>query len=576
MEARLSPSSPKKRRLIFSLIIGSSLIGLWIAHPYFNLLPFDNSAIGEQIYNQGIDSSGKPLEGQTEGDIEFKDAHFNCAQCHRRSGYGSSEGGNYVLPVTGDSLFNPRNFDRADLFKKLFKESQSKLFWARMRSAYQRPAYTDESLARAIREGIDPSGRKLSPLMPRYKISDRDMAGLTDYIKHLSSHNDPGVDENTIYFATVVSKNANADDKNAMLSTIAKFVEWLNLETKGNLDHPNFSPNYRSDFAKAFRIWNHEVWELSANPADWPKELAAYYEKQPVFALIGGMADGDWSPMHEFCENNKVPCLFPLTQMPPAEQSGHYSVYFNQGLLLEAKATAKYLLKEKSADPATAMVVFYSEDAEGSNPAKAFTEMLNAGKTRAIDNVPVKDMESFRHEWTKHVESHPEVGTVVVWPGRLKGAILSELKALFQKTERIFLPSELLQADLAGLPQEMLPKLYFSYPYELPTAYHPHAFRVRAWMNTRKLEVSNARIQFNTYYALNLLQYSLEHVVDHFSRDYLLEYIEHEAENALNPGTFPRLSLGPEQRFASKGAYLVQIDGPESQSVKPVSAWIVP
>jgi hypothetical protein len=222
------------------------------------------------------------------------------------------------------------------------------------------------------------------------------------------------------------------------------------------------------------------------------------------------------------------------------------------------------------------MVVFYSEDAEGSNPAKAFTEMLNADKTRAIDSVPVKDMESFRHEWTKYVESHPEVGTVVVWPGRLKGAILSELTALFQKTERIFLPSELLQADLAGLPQEMMPKLYFSYPYELPTAYHPHAFRVRAWMNTRKLEVSNARIQFNTYYALNLLQYSLEHVVDHFSRDYLLEYIEHEAENALNPGTFPRLSLGPEQRFASKGAYLVQIDGSESQSVKPVSAWIVP
>jgi hypothetical protein len=288
------------------------------------------------------------------------------------------------------------------------------------------------------------------------------------------------------------------------------------------------------------------------------------------------MADGDWSAIHEFCENNKVPCLFPLTQMPPAEQSGHYSVYFNQGLLLEAKATAKYLLKEKSADPAAAMVVFYSEDAEGSNPAKVFTEMLNADKTRIIDSVPVKDMESFRHEWTKYVESHPKVGTVVVWPGRLKGAILSELTVLFQKTERIFLPSELLQADLAGLPQEMMPKLYFSYPYELPTAYHPHAFRVRAWMNTRKLEVSNARIQFNTYYALNLLQYSLEHVVDHFSRDYLLEYIEHEAENALNPGTFPRLSLGPEQRFASKGAYLVQIDGSESQSIKPVSAWIVP
>ena len=552
------------------------LIGFWIAHQYFNFLLFDNSAIGEQIYNQGIDSSEEPLQGQTEGDIEFKDSHFNCAQCHRRSGYGSSEGGNYVLPVTGDSLFNPRNFDRADLFKKLFKESQSKLFWARMRSSYQRPAYTDESLARAIREGVDPSGRKLSPLMPRYKISDRDIAGLTAYLKHLSSHNDPGVDENTIYFATVVSKNANPDDKNAMLSTIAKFVEWLNLETKGNLDHPNFSPNYCSDFAKAFRIWNHEVWELSDNPAEWPRELAAYYEKKPVFALIGGMAEGDWTPVHEFCEKNKVPCLFPLTQMPPAEQSSHYSVYFNQGLLLEAKAIAKYLLKEKNADPTASMAVLYSVDAEGSNPAKVFTELLNAGKTRTVNSIPVKNMESFRHAWAEYAGNHSKVGTVVVWPGKLKGAILSELAVQFQKADRIFLPSELLQADLTSLPQEMMPKLYFSYPYELPTAYHPHTFRVRAWMNTRKLEVSDARIQFNTYYALNLLQYSLEHVVDHFSREYLLEYIEHEAENALNPGTFPRLSLGPEQRFASKGAYLVQLDGSVVQSIKPISSWIVP
>jgi hypothetical protein len=574
MDSRL-PSSARIRGLIFSLII-LPLIGFWIARQDFNFLPFDNAVLGEQIYNRGIGSSGEPLEGQTEGDIAFKDSHFNCAQCHRRSGYGSSEGGNYVLPITGDSLFNPRNFDRADLFKKLFKESQSKLFWARMRSSYQRPAYTDESLARAIREGIDPSGRKLSPLMPRYKINDRDMAGLTAYLKNLSSHNDPGVDENTIYFATVVSKNVNTDSKNAMLSIIAKFIEWLNLETKGNLDHPNFSPNYRSDFAKAFRIWNHEVWELSDNPEEWSKELAAYYKKKPVFALIGGMVEGEWRPIHEFCEENKVPCLFPLTQMPPAEQSGHYSVYFNQGVLLEAKAIAKYLLKEKSAEPATPMAVLYSDDAEGSNPAKVFSQMLNADKTRTVESIPVKDMESFRREWAKYVGNHPKAGTVIVWPGKLKGAILSELAVQSQKIDRIFLPSELLQADLTRLPQEMLPKLYFSYPYELPTAYHPHAFRVRAWMNTRKLEISDARIQFNTYYALNLLQYSLEHVVDHFSRNYLLEYIEHEAENALNPGTFPRLSLGPEQRFASKGAYLVQLDGSGEQSVKPVSSWIVP
>jgi hypothetical protein len=73
-----------------------------------------------------------------------------------------------------------------------------------------------------------------------------------------------------------------------------------------------------------------------------------------------------------------------------------------------------------------------------------------------------------------------------------------------------------------------------------------------------------------------MLQYGLEHIIDNFSRDYLLEYIEHEAENALNPGTFPRLSLGPGQRFASRGAYIITLDMASKHKIAPVSDWIVP
>ena len=559
--------------LLLVVLLGFS--GYW-AKQYYSLYKSSSQlSLGERIYNQGMDASGAPLQGRTEGDIDFKDANFNCAQCHRRSGYGSSEGGNYVLPITGSSLFNPRKFDRADLFKKLFKESQSKQFWARMRSAYERPAYTEASLAKAIREGVDPSGRTLSPLMPRYPIGDRDMAGLIAYLKNLSSRNDPGIDEQSIYFATIIGKGADAGSSKAMLSTISGFVEWLNLETKGNQDHPNFSPNYRSDFAKAFRLWRHEVWELSDNPANWPKELQAHYDKQPVFALIGGMAPGDWMPIHLFCEQNRVPCLFPITELPAQEQPGHYSVYFNGGLSLEAQAIAKFLSKEMKAETANPIVqIVADEEAGGMIPAKAFDAALSAESPLKREKISYKKIEDFRQSWAEYKKNHPHTGALVVWPGKFGTEVLTELALQPEAVERIYLPSSMLQADFSQFSQEFTAKLIFAYPYELPKAYHPHAFRVRAWMNTRRLPITNDRIQFNTYYALNLLQYSLEHVVDHFSRDYLLEYIEHEAENALNPGTFPRLSLGPEQRFASKGAYLVQFSS--NQSISPVSDWIVP
>ncbi|ESS66724.1 hypothetical protein MGMO_177c00150 [Methyloglobulus morosus KoM1] len=552
------------------------LVGLWVGQRTYHFFPFDKSKIGEQIYTLGITSSGDPLEGRTEGDIEFTDAHFNCAQCHRHSGYGSSEGGNFVMPITSSSLFNPRSYSRTDLFKKLFTESQSKQFWARMRSAYQRPAYTDVSLAAAIREGIDPSGRKLSPLMPRYKMNDTDMAGLVSYLKKLSSQNDPGVDEHSLYFATVVSKDANVDDKNAMLSTITKFFEWLNLATKGNLDHPNYSMNYRSDFLKSFRNWEHNTWELSENPDEWPKELAAYYEKKPVFALVGGMVKGDWTPIHKFCEKNRIPCLFPITDLPANEQASHYSIYFNEGLRLEAKTIAQYLSKDDVLTEPRSIVQFYSDEAQGEIPAKVLEQGLGAKKGIVTGSIRLTNLENFRQELSNYLQKYPQTDTIVVWPGTLDDVIMTELESQTGSIKRVFLPSALVPSNLDKFSEDLIQKLYFSYPYDLPSVYHPHAFRARAWMDTRKIPWINPRIQLNTYYALYLLEYGVEHVVEHFSRDYLIEFLEHEAEASINPGVFPRLSLGPEQRFASKGAYIVQLESSGEQLIKPVSSWIVP
>jgi hypothetical protein len=95
-------------------------------------------------------------------------------------------------------------------------------------------------------------------------------------------------------------------------------------------------------------------------------------------------------------------------------------------------------------------------------------------------------------------------------------------------------------------------------------------------MRSRGLAITRPHLQFDTCFALTIPQYGLEHIVDDFSRDYLLEYAEQGAENALNPGTYPRLGLGPGQRFASKGAYVVRHDAGARGGFVPVGEWIVP
>ncbi len=51
--------------------------------------------------------------------------------------------------------------------------------------------YDDASLARAIRDGIEPNGESLAWPMPQWDLSDRDMADLIDYLKELGGDGQP-------------------------------------------------------------------------------------------------------------------------------------------------------------------------------------------------------------------------------------------------------------------------------------------------------------------------------------------------------------------------------------------------
>jgi hypothetical protein len=141
---------------------------------------------------------------------------------------------------------------------------------------------------------------------------------------------------------------------------------------------------------------------------------------------------------------------------------------------------------------------------------------------------------------------------------------------------RVYLPSAAKDSANRMLSPEALARTRLVWPYDKPDGYHPRKFRVRGWMHSRRLEVSHPRIQLQTYYALTMAQFSLLHMIDDFYRDYMLEIIEHQAENELNPGTHPELALGPGQRFASKGAFIAELAPDTRLGYRVVSDWIVP
>ncbi len=274
---------------------------------------------GRLLFEQGRASEGRPLEVAIRSGGVLRGSTAACAGCHRESGAGGVEGGLYTPPITARALFAEDPPRRIDLYETLFQDELAPETWGRLRQRSPRPAYGDATLARAIGEGIEPTGRVLDPRMPRYSLSEEEIADLTAYLRTLGAADAPGVDEETLRFATVVwspSDSSKSPDsgrrERARLTTGEAFFRWKNADTARLRLRPPDPLGHEDDFPPAYREWRLAVWPLGDKSASWRRELAERYRAEPVFALIGdlsGAPEGAQRELAAFCAEREIPCL---------------------------------------------------------------------------------------------------------------------------------------------------------------------------------------------------------------------------------------------------------------------------
>ncbi|MFY9826559.1 MAG: SCO family protein, partial [Thermoanaerobaculia bacterium] len=528
---------------------------------------------GQRIYRDGLLPSGRPLAATVQGGVRVEGRHLACASCHRRSGFGASEGGVYVPRITGPALFQQRQLSRADLFRDLYQEVQPKPYGERVRDPRVRPAYTPETLAVALREGQDPTGRTLDPLMPRYPLSDEEAGELAVYLQRLGTAPSPGVDGRTIHFATVVTDGVDPGRRKAMLDVLEGYVRWKNAETSHSVQRLGFSPWYRDEYYGSYREWRLHVWELHGPSSTWPAQLAALYEAQPVFALLSGLGAGSWRPVHEFCETAEVPCLFPNTDLPvvaPGGRPGYWSLYLSPGLTVEAQALAQYL----AATPDRIVQVYREVDA-GRVPARALRAALGG---RVVDRTVPAGAALTPALWRRLLRE-TQATILVLWLGTGDAATLAPAADALAPVRQIVLSYSLLGEAEPEVPAGLKGKIRLTWRFAPPGHEEPLVYRVRAWMRARRIETASERherLQLDTWFALAVTDHALTHLVENFSRDFFVESVEEETESSLSPGVFPSLSLGPGQRFASKGSSIVRLAAGAAGGLEPVTGWIVP
>lgn len=448
-----------------------------------------------------------------------------CVNCHRPSGYGVGEGDARVAAIAAPVLFQPLEPRRDILLRDLYQERYSRLAKFDVHHPVSRRAYSGVvDIARALRQGLDPEGRPLSPAMPRYNISDEDIAALTEYLRKLGASPDPGYDETTWRFASIFTPDVPEAQKQAALDVITAFTSRHNRESERERSRPGFSPLYKGEYAAARRDFLVDIWHLTGPPETWGHQLQAHYDSAPPFALLGGIIPGDYSVISGFCAEKHMPCIFPRTGWPgPADD---YNVYFSGGYPVEARLIAD----DMALRGLKTLALIGGESRE----AQAFARYF---RSLGAEEAPLSEADA----------------------ALLLSADITALAMLDEFNGRVYGSGGLL-ADEAGALPDFGRSIQLAWRYAPPGRPDPNRQRLRGWLQrTGAMAPGFERTQFETWFALEVASHAMIRLVDRPSRAFFLETVEHMTESITDPGLYPALSLGPGQRIAAKQAGFLQI-----------------
>ncbi len=508
----------------------------------------------ESLYRNGMLASGKTLRGEREAGIYVEGAAAACAACHRRSGLGSAEGSIAIPPITGKVLFRARGRAGQDV--------QSQRNQGADRS---RDAYSETSLARAIRSGIGENGRELSYLMPRYRLDDADMAALVEYLKTLNADAVPGVTQDSLDFATIITPDADPRLRQGMLDVIEHFFADKNDFRRAGKRalHSNAGFMFR-----VTRNWRLHVWDLTGAPETWERQLRAKLAAEPVFAVISGLGGKTWEPVHRFCEEDRLPCLFPNTDLPVDAEDDFYSLYFSKGVLLEAELVAG-AMREQLPRPRRVVQLFRAGDIGEAGAAR----LAQALRTGGVDTSQHRlSPQGAPQELSAALAALGPGDALMLW---LRPADIRALPAPAPRSP-VFLSGLMAGLEQAPLPPSWRSSAHMSYPLDLPELRHVRMTYPTQWFALRHISVVDARIQADTYLACGIVSEVMGELLENFVRDFLVERIEAMLSRRLVTGNYPRLSLARGQRFASKGGYVVHFAGENERSPLAESGWMVP
>lgn len=489
---------------------------------------------GEQIFTHGSSPSGDAITAYVGAEsVALPASVVPCASCHGEDGRGRPEGG--VVP--------------------------SDITWAHLTKSYghrhdygrTHPAFDSESVIAAITHGVDPAGNTLSDVMPRYDMSQQDMAALLGYIQRLESREHPGLTDASIRLGTALPLTGPAAALGKSLEAmLTAFTDEIN--GRGGLHG---------------RRLELEVLPLGDTQATALDRVEDALAEGRIFALLSPYSVDLEAPLNELAERNRIPLIAPLTPRPLLQPD--LSAYtFN--LLADRAQQARVLIDFAAEQAEDARVI-----ATIAGPAGAEFLELSAAANDAGSQHGWPELRSFSYEAGKLDADRLATGLSVGGSQALFFfGSADELSEVLDAASRagqapsVFVPADSVTESLFGAPPAFDKRVFIAYPSLPSDVTDKGRGALGQLIQTYSLPTRYLSIQSRAYAAGTVVVEALKRAGRDLSREKFVHALE--SLDRFETGLTPPVTFTLNQHVGAPGSHVVRLDLAE-QRYSPAGEW---
>jgi ABC-type branched-subunit amino acid transport system substrate-binding protein len=485
---------------------------------------------GREIYRRGTVSGSSVGTAAIGTDaVPLPSSSFACATCHGTHGEGGRESGVDTPPLNWKRLTSP-------LVSSV--------------TGRRRDAYTPETLRRVITAGVDPSGARLYPGMPRYNMPDKDLTELLAYLERLGDDQDtdPGVTATSIRIGVALPLSGPLAPAG---QSIRETLERVFAEASRN----------GGIYGRSIDLVAEDSLGTAAGLLEATRRLVT---DDRVFAMAASLHAGNSADVVRLLESAEVPLIGPVGLSPHENGVPNaYVFYLLPSLYDQARAIVDFIAaRDASRHPRLAVIYgetdFDRDVVEGLRSQAALHGLEIVAEARDATNATGAVL-----------TRQPDY---LIFAGDGVG-IADVAKILDQSTPAIvlvgFISTE--ESGIASLPSRVAAHALFAAPALPPDSAHAAAFF--SLLRTGHFPNTYLGLRSAAFAAGSLLVQALRSSGSRPNRDDLVRTLEHLQH--FETGVTVPLTFGSNQRVGSAGAVILALD-PGSHDFVAVSDWITP